>query len=303
MKILVTGCYGFVGSHVVRRLLALGHTVVGADRLVEPKSPKQQRVEALAGAGMKFVEAALGSQTRAREIVQGANFDRIVHLAAQFPVKHDSAGVASYLDSNVRAYLNVMEVARLAKVPRVIYASTVAVSDAGRPGSLYGATKIFNEHAAYVYSKFGIEMVGLRYGAVYGPMMRKDAGIFRTLQGALAGRAINSGVYAAKRPVVAIADAVEVTVRFVEAPSVPAHGVYLVAADDWYPDYGDFVTMAAEQCGWPAVYPAGYTVRERTERPDLARLAETIGWLPQTSLFGGIKPLCAWVREECGRTA
>lgn len=300
MKILITGCYGFLGSHIAKRLIEIGHTVVGVDRLVEPKSPKQHRVAALAGAGMKFVEGALGSQTRTREIIHNAKFDRIIHLAAQFPIAHNAAGVASYLDSNVRAWLNVMEAARTNSVPRVIYASSVAVSDVGRPGSLYGATKIFNEHAAYVYSKFGIEMVGLRYAAVYGPMMRTDAGIYRTLQAAKAGRAAASNVYKAKRPVIFISDAVEATVRFVEAPIVVPHAVHLVAADDWLCDYGDFVIAAGEHCGWPVILPPDYQRRERTERPDMSSLAAAIDWLPGVPLSRGIKPLCDWLRDQTG---
>lgn len=299
MKVLVTGCYGFIGNHVSRLLIERGHTVVGMDRLVEPRSEKGERVRALASSGMKYVEGTITSRTRCREIMHGARFDAVVHLAGQFPVKHDQKGVDSYIDSNVKGWINVAETVVAARVPRMIYASSVAVSDSRKPGSLYGATKAFNEHAAHVYSKMGPDMVGLRFGPTYGPMMRKDAGLYKVLAAQFTGTVGGGGIFAKKHPLIFIHDAAETVVRFVEAGPLPEkHSIHLVAADDWFADFGDVIQEVAPHLGVTPVFPQGWTPVERTLRPDLKSLDQFLGWRPFTSLALGARPLAQWLLDQ-----
>ena len=296
MRVLVTGCHGFLGHHVARRLLALGHEVFGIDRIRGAMSPKRERVEEIEGRGLRFVEADLCEFERVREIVRAYRFDAIAHMAAQFAIGHRTEYIERYIGGNVRAFLNVMEAALLAGVPRVVYASSIESSPAGKPSSLYGATKGFNEHAAHVYSLRGVVTIGLRYGIVYGPLMRMDTATRRVIRCLAERREMKmaSGFHS-RKPYVYIDDAAEFTARCLSAPMPNPHVVMLLAADDFTANLGDVIDLAAPVLGVAPRYPFGFAPSPRQVKPDLAALALAVGELPKINLESGVPLLARWI--------
>ena len=174
MNILVTGGAGFIGSHLVRHLLAKGENVTALDNLstglAENLPPEAKLVE------MDILDADLP------KVVAAGAFDAIVHLAAQTMV--DTSIKNPLLDTreNLLGTVQVLEAARAANVKRVIFASTAAVygdvkeddlpvreAQPTEPMSFYGLSKLSVEKYLEMYRKiYGMEYVVLRFANVYG---------------------------------------------------------------------------------------------------------------------------------------
>ena len=174
MNILVTGGVGFIGSHLVRHLLAKGEKVTALDNLstglAENLPPEAKLVE------MDILDEELP------KVVAAGAFDAIVHLAAQTMV--DTSIKNPLLDTreNLLGTVQVLEAARAANVKRVIFASTAAVygdvkeddlpvreAQPTEPMSFYGLSKLSVEKYLEMYEKlYGMEYVVLRFANVYG---------------------------------------------------------------------------------------------------------------------------------------
>src|ERR1700709_321353 len=132
MKVLVTGCAGFIGYHVAEALLARGDTVVGGDNLndyydVRLKQARLDRLRQRAGFAFQHTDisdkAAVGALMAAHPDIAG-----IVHLAAQAGVRHSLVDPYAYVQSNVMGHLVVLEAARrLPGLQHLVYASTSSV--------------------------------------------------------------------------------------------------------------------------------------------------------------------------------
>lgn len=191
MTILVTGAAGFIGSHLCRRLLADGRSVIGVDSLNDYYDPslKRARLKTLDGFdGFRFFKLDL-SQTGALEAhVNKHSISHIVHLAAQAGVRYSLENPHAYAQSNLIGHLNMLEFARGAKaLKHMAYASSSSVygdraggpfseSDETRsPVSLYAATKLGGEMLSESYARlYDIPLSGLRFFTVYGPWGRPD---------------------------------------------------------------------------------------------------------------------------------
>ncbi|MGZ4172459.1 MAG: NAD-dependent epimerase/dehydratase family protein [Solirubrobacteraceae bacterium] len=198
-RYMVTGCAGFIGSHLVDRLLARGDAVVGVDAFTD-YYPRQLKRRNLAGArrhpGFSLLEADL-SQDRPAPV---GGLDGVFHLAAQ-PGVRDSWGesFAVYVRDNIVATQRLFEAATGARV-RVVFASSSSVyGDAATyptpehalpcPVSPYGVTKLSCEHLAGAYTaSAGLDIVCLRYFSVYGPRQRPDMAFARIVSALLESR-------------------------------------------------------------------------------------------------------------------
>ncbi|MEO1766447.1 NAD-dependent epimerase [Thiobacter aerophilum] len=190
MRILVTGCAGFIGMHTAQRLVARGDEVVGVDNLNDYYDVKLKvdRLRQLEGKrGFAFAELDLADRLACAELFAKGRFQRVVHLAAQPGVRYSLKNPQAYIDSNLVAFGNVLEGCRQQGVEHLVYASSSSVYGANRkmpfsehdnvdhPVSLYAATKKANELMAHTYSHlFGLPTTGLRFFTVYGPWGRPD---------------------------------------------------------------------------------------------------------------------------------
>lgn len=175
MNILITGGAGFIGSHLVRQLLALGHEVTVLDNLSTGVR------EHLPADGFAFWELD-DRAPEARERIISGHFDVIVHLAGQTMVDASIRDPHFDASENVMGTVNVLEAARLSGVKRVVFASTAAaygdVAEAMlplreelplKPLSFYGLTKVVVErYLALYHALYGLDYVVLRFANVYG---------------------------------------------------------------------------------------------------------------------------------------
>lgn len=206
MKVLVTGAAGFIGYFVARRLLADGHSVVGADNLNDYYSPrlKQDRLDRLARrSGFSFARLDLSDGDSTAKLFADHDFERVVHLAAQAGVAYSLENPRAYVDSNVVGFANVLEGCRSSDVRHLVFASTSSVYGASKqlpystdtpadhPLSLYAATKKANEAMAHAYAYLhGLPVTGLRFFTVYGPWGRPDMAAFLFARQILAGEPV-----------------------------------------------------------------------------------------------------------------
>lgn len=189
MKALVTGGLGFIGSHVVDKLIASGICVYVYD-LAHNLDLSRDDVVYIAGSILDLHQLS-GAMS---------GVDVVFHLAAVADVK-DVFEKPEYSEAiNTRGTFNVLEAARIARVDRVVYGSTTWVySDSDDdevdettplhpPSHLYTATKVAGEYYCRSYSElFGLKTTVLRYGIPYGPRARDGAVIPIFVRKALAG--------------------------------------------------------------------------------------------------------------------
>ncbi|MGC2401764.1 MAG: NAD-dependent epimerase/dehydratase family protein [Acidobacteriaceae bacterium] len=205
-RILVTGAAGFIGAHLVHRLLADGFEVVGVDNLSDYYDPrlKNARLRKLCiGPRFWFFPLDLADKARAESLFASGEFDAVVHMAAQPGVRRSITNPDEYIASNLVAFINVLEGIRNCKCRHFVFASSSSVYGArddspfseedstDSPVSLYAATKKSNEVVAHAYSHlFRIPTTGLRFFTVYGPWGRPDMAVFKFVDAILSGRVI-----------------------------------------------------------------------------------------------------------------
>ena len=205
MKILITGTAGFIGFHLAKKLLELGHEVVGYDNIndyydvnlkysrLNELGIKQNEVKenVLVQSSLypkhKFIKANLENAEVMNNLFETENFDAVVNLAAQAGVRYSIENPHAYIQSNVVGFMNILEACRNFDVKNLAYASSSSVYGTNTsqpfkttdmtdtPVSLYAATKKSNELMAHTYSHlYGIQATGLRFFTVYGPWGRPD---------------------------------------------------------------------------------------------------------------------------------
>ncbi|MGB9747849.1 MAG: NAD-dependent epimerase [Bacteroidales bacterium] len=263
MKYLVTGAAGFIGYHVVRKLLEQGQEVTGADNINNYYDPELkfarlaqcgiEREEAESGeltgsktySSYRFLKVSLEHKDRLFKLFDEERPDIVIHLAAQAGVRYSLQHPEAYIRSNIEGFLNILEGCRAFPVQHLVFASSSSVyglnrampfsehSTVDHPVSLYAATKKANELMAHSYSHlFGIPSTGLRFFTVYGPWGRPDMALFIFTRSILNEEPIevfNNGEMA--RDFTYIDDITEGILRIAELP--PA------GRDDWDPEHPD----------------------------------------------------------------
>jgi UDP-glucuronate 4-epimerase len=190
MKILVTGCAGFIGMHVSQYLLNQGHKVVGIDNLNNYYDPqlkfdRLKQIESING--FTFQKVDISDADSIDQLFADHSFAKVVHLAAQAGVRYSIINPKAYIDANITGFFNVLEACRQYGTQHLVYASSSSVygqnkkypysesDQVDHPVSLYAATKKSNELMAHSYSHlYGFPSTGLRFFTVYGPWGRPD---------------------------------------------------------------------------------------------------------------------------------
>lgn len=195
MKYLVTGAAGFIGFHLIKKLIQQGETVVGIDNLNDyyDVSLKESRLNILNKLNnFSFSLIDLADREKMASLFETEKFDKVIHLAAQAGVRYSLINPFSYADSNLTGFLTILEGCRHNDIKHLVYASSSSVyglndelpfsphDQANHPVSLYAATKKANELMAHSYSHlYGIPTTGLRFFTVYGPWGRPDMALFK----------------------------------------------------------------------------------------------------------------------------
>jgi len=251
MKILVTGTAGFIGFHMVDKLINAGYEVVGLDSIndyydvrvkygrLEQHGIAEDDIEygkTVAGRdGYKFVRMNLEDRESIDKLFHDEKFDKVCSLAAQAGVRYSIENPKAYIDSNIVGFMNILEAVRHNDVSSLAYASSSSVyglntaqpfstsDNVDHPMALYAASKKSNELMAHTYSHlFNIPTTGLRFFTVYGPWGRPDMSLFLFTKAILEGKPIkvfNHGDM--QRDFTYIDDIVEGVFRVIENPAKP----------------------------------------------------------------------------------
>src|SRR5574337_541060 len=227
MKVLVTGGAGFIGSHVVDRLLAVGHAVAVVDDLSTGRKEFVNPGATLHVADVRSPELA--------KVFESERPEAVIHLAAQMDVRRSVEDPALDAAINVGGTLNLLFGCRHRKVARVVYASTggAVYGDTAtlptpedhptRPASPYGISKLVGEHYLRCWEAlYGVRGIALRYANVYGPRQNPlgEAGVVAIFaHRLLAGEPITiNGDGEQTRDYVYVEDVVEAALRALERP-------------------------------------------------------------------------------------
>jgi len=205
MRILVTGGAGFIGSHLVEKLLAVGHEVVILDDFNDFYDPQIKHAN-IAGFAkdVTVCHVDLRESDSVRTVFRREKMDAIVHLAARAGVRPSIQHPRLYYDTNVIGTLHLLEAARVTGIERFIFVSSSSVYGASKivpfseeqhltkTLSPYGATKIAGELLCSTYSHlYQMRVVALRYFTVYGPRQRPDLAIHQFTRRIYAGQPID----------------------------------------------------------------------------------------------------------------
>ena len=205
MRILVTGGAGFIGSHLVEKLLVAGHEVVIVDDFNDFYDPRIKWAN-IAGFAKDLTVCHVDIRDGAavRSLFHREKVDAIAHLAARAGVRPSIQLPHLYYDTNVIGTLHLLEAARVIGVERFIFASSSSVYGASKTVpfsedqhltqtlSPYAATKVAGEFLCSSYSHlYQMRVVALRYFTVYGPRQRPDLAIHQFTRRIYAGQAID----------------------------------------------------------------------------------------------------------------
>ncbi|CEP68829.1 NAD-dependent epimerase/dehydratase [Moorella glycerini] len=193
-SVLVTGGAGFIGSHLVDRLLAEGWRVMVVDNFdpfYDPAVKRKNIAPHLEYSNYTLVELDIRDMDTLRERLSG-EYDVIVHLAAKAGVRPSIRDPIDYQEVNVRGTQNLLELAREWGVKQFVFASSSSVYGVNPnvpwreddcvllPISPYAATKVAGELLGHVYSHlYGIRFIALRFFTVYGPRQRPDLAVYK----------------------------------------------------------------------------------------------------------------------------
>ncbi|MEK7218437.1 MAG: SDR family NAD(P)-dependent oxidoreductase [Patescibacteria group bacterium] len=311
MKILVTGAAGFIGFHTAQVLLARGDEVVGYDNFspyYDPKLKKARAAQLEGKKGFRMVRADILDRNSLKKAMEGC--DRVCHLAALAGVRYAFDHPDEYVDINIRGFFNVIDEARLQKVPGLIYASSSSVyggntkmplAETDRTDdqlSLYGMNKKDNELMAHAYhSLYGTPVTGLRFFTVYGPWGRPDMALFLFTDAILHGRPIQVfGQGKMQRDFTYVDDIVAGVVASIDR-NHPEEVFNLGCGRT--EELMDYIAAIEKACGKEAAkeyLPMQPGDVARTEA-DIAKAKGMLGFDPKTQIKDGVPRFVEWYRE------
>lgn len=311
MRAVVTGCAGFVGSHLCERLIDDGWDVVGID-VFTPYYDPADKLDNLARLLEEPRFTLLRTDVMAAPL--GELFsDRpaIFHLAAQAGVRASFGdGFSQYMHDNVLATQRILESALDAGCARVVYASSSSVyGDAPhypvhedrtptKPLSPYGVAKRTCEEIAQVYRHLGLHSVGLRYFTVYGPRQRPDMAMRRLCEAACGGDEFSLyGDGGQSRDFTFVTDVVDATVR---AAGAPNPSPLINVGGGYEATMAEVIATIEDLDGAPLPLSVQSAQRGDVRRTgaDTTRARDELGWRPRVNLVEGLRAELDWVRAR-----
>lgn len=312
MRLLVTGCAGFIASKVSEFALDAGHEVVGVDDLNDYYDVrlKQWRLDRLLGRkGFTFHKGDIADLEGMRPLFKGG-FDAVLNLAARAGVRYSVENPWIYERTNSLGTLNMLELARQHDVPKLVLASTSSLygshntvpfredADTNRPLSPYAATKKAAEAMCAAYSHLhGIDTPVLRYFTVYGPAGRPDMAPYRFIDWISRGVPVTIyGDGTQSRDFTYVDDIARGTLATLQ-PHVKGHDVFNLGGDKPVV-LNDFLAMVEKAVGKKAVvrHEPKHEADVNHTWAEISKARRLLGWEPLTRLDLGILQTNAWYR-------
>jgi UDP-glucuronate 4-epimerase len=314
--ILVTGGAGFIGSHLVDRLMAEGRArVVVVDNFNDFYDPTIKRANIAHHLGrdrFELVEADICDQGAMEALFSRFDFDCVVHLAAQAGVRPSIEQPLLYEETNVRGTYILLEAARRHSVGRFIFGSSSSVyggnskvpfsedDPLGGPISPYAATKIAGEAACHVYSHlYGMRVICLRFFTVYGARQRPDLAIHKFARLMSQGRPIPVfGDGSSRRDYTYIDDIVDGTMAALEYDGSQFEVINL--GNSRPVELDRVIELLESALGKPAM------LDRRPPQPgdlfitcaDISKARRLLGYDPKTEIEAGIGKFVEWFKGE-----
>jgi UDP-glucose 4-epimerase len=320
MRILVTGGAGFIGSHLTRRLLAEGHSVLVADNESNGRRENVPR-------DASYIRADV-IRPRELEPIFAKGLDAVCHLAGQVSIIRSFTDPVADLRTNVEGTLNVVQLCLRHKVPRLLYASSMTAygdcrivptpeSEPCQPDSYYGITK--NAAERFVHSTaerpdldFDFNVTSLRMFSVYGPGQALD-NPYQGVLGIFIGKLLRGepivifGDGEQTRDFVYIDDIVDGWVCALNQPEAAAGGVFNLGSGRSL-SINQLADYAAASFGHA---PGRYNIAHAPARPgeqrrvqaDITRARSTLGWEPRTPFETGLAETVRQARAVIEREA
>ncbi len=311
MRTLVTGGAGFIGSHLVEKLLHDGHEVSILDDFNDFYDPQIKRANIAAVADHTEVhQLDLRDADAVRRLLQSAKFDSVAHLAARAGVRPSIAAPQLYYETNVAGTLNLLEAARTTGVERFIFASSSSVYGVSKVVpfsedlhltqtiSPYAATKIAGEFLCSTFSHlYKMPIVALRFFTVYGARQRPDLAIHQFTRRIEAGQPIDQfGDGSTRRDYTYIDDIIQgITAAFGYDGAL--YDVFNLGENQTI-ELRELIAALEQALGRKA------TINQLPEQPgdvpltcaDISKARKLLGYNPQTPLAAGLPKFVDWFR-------
>ena len=306
---LVTGGAGFIGSHIIARLLSDGHDVTCLDSFdpyYDPAVKRQNITPYLSHDGFTLITGDINDRQLLAQALDGCDY--VFHEAAQAGVRISVEDPMKPHTANATGTLSLLQACVDAGVKKVINASSSSVYGTVRylpfdeehptlPVSPYGVTKLAAEHYCRVFSElYCLPTVSLRYFTVYGPRMRPDLAISIFTRQALANKPIEIfGDGTKTRDFTYIDDIVEANMLAMRLGSGPCNigGGHRISITD-------LAEAIIRANGSASEIRYGDSVKGDAEHTfaDTAKAGREFGWRPQVPLDDGLRRYAAWVRSS-----
>lgn len=333
--ILVTGCAGFIGYNLVKRLCSENIKVVGIDNISNyyDIKLKEHRLDLLKEYNnFTFLKEDINDKKRVNEIFNKYKPDIVVNLAAQAGARDSINNPDLYIETNIIGFYNILEACREIGVEHLVFASSSSVygenndvpfkidDNTDTPKSLYAATKKSNEVIAYAYSKiFDIPITGLRFFTVYGPLGRPDMAYYSFTDKLISKETIKINNYGnCMRDFTYIDDIIESMVRVMKIPKekelgndnlpVAPYKIYNIGNSNPV-KLLDFIIILTEELKRVELLPKDYDFNKYSElvsmQPgdveityaDTKELEKDIKFKPNTDLREGLRNFVEWYKE------
>lgn len=239
MNILVTGCAGFIGYHLIMKLLKdKTNIIIGIDNMnnyydVTLKKYRLQQIENHSNFIFEF--GNITDSFFINSIFTHYKIDIIVHLAAQAGVRHSMENPHTYICNNIDGFVNILEACKNYNINHLIYASSSSVyGNDNNPISVYAVTKKTDELLAYCYNNiYNISITGIRFFTVYGPAGRPDMFFFKFVNNILKREEIPIYNYGNNmRDFTYVDDVVKGIISVINNPPIkPEHNIIHISLD------------------------------------------------------------------------
>ncbi len=314
MNILVTGGAGFIGSHLVERLLWEGHRVVcldSFDEFYDPAIKRRNLIKASTMPSFRLIEGDLRHASLLENIFQEEKIDSLVHLAARAGVRPSLQNPPLYVDVNIRGTMGLLEACRKFGVRRFVFASSSSVygnnpkipfseqDPVDHPISPYAASKKAGELLCHTYHHlYGMDIACLRYFTVYGPRQRPEMAIHQFTRLIHQGQKISLfGKGDSQRDYTYIDDAIEGTLQAL----TKRHGYQIYnIGESQTTSLSRLVQILETLLGQTAI------VEHLPEQPgdvertfaDIRKAEQHLGYRPKVKMEEGLSRFVKWYREQ-----
>ena len=312
MRSLVTGGAGFIGSHLVEKLVAAGDEVSILDDFNDFYDPEIKRTN-IAGVAdhVRVHELDLRDSRAVKELFRREKFDRVVHLAARAGVRPSIGNPQLYYDTNVGGTLHLLEAARATEIERFIFASSSSVYGICKAVpfsedvhltqtiSPYAATKIAGEFLCSTYSHlYKMRIVALRFFTVYGARQRPDLAIHQFTRRIYNGQPIDQfGDGTTRRDYTYIDDIIQGVTAALRYEG-PLFDIFNLGENDTI-ELRELIAEIEAALGRKA------EIRQLPEQPgdvpltcaDISKARKLLGYNPTTPLRAGLPKFVDWFLE------